>query len=58
MVKTVTSIANGHNPNCFGIDLNKKRRTEMSEYNIYADIASRTGGDVYIGVVGPVRTGN
>ena len=29
----------------------------MSEYNIYADIASRTGGDVYIGVVGPVRTG-
>ncbi len=29
----------------------------MSEYNIYADIASRTGGDIYIGVVGPVRTG-
>ena len=25
--------------------------------NIYQDIASRTGGDVYIGVVGPVRTG-
>ena len=25
--------------------------------SIYADIASRTGGDVYIGVVGPVRTG-
>ena len=24
---------------------------------IYADIASRTGGDIYIGVVGPVRTG-
>ncbi|MBQ7739712.1 MAG: stage IV sporulation protein A [Eubacterium sp.] len=25
--------------------------------NIYADIASRTQGDIYIGVVGPVRTG-
>ena len=29
----------------------------MSDYNIYSDIAKRTGGDVYIGVVGPVRTG-
>lgn len=25
--------------------------------NIYQDIAERTGGDIYIGVVGPVRTG-
>ena len=25
--------------------------------NIYEDIALRTGGDIYIGVVGPVRTG-
>lgn len=25
--------------------------------NIYADISSRTQGDIYIGVVGPVRTG-
>ena len=25
--------------------------------NIYGDIAARTGGDIYIGVVGPVRTG-
>lgn len=25
--------------------------------NIYKDIAKRTGGDIYIGVVGPVRTG-
>jgi len=25
--------------------------------DIYADIAKRTGGDIYIGVVGPVRTG-
>ena len=23
----------------------------------YADIAARTGGNIYIGVVGPVRTG-
>ncbi|MBO5454541.1 MAG: stage IV sporulation protein A [Clostridia bacterium] len=29
----------------------------MSEYNIYQDIATRSDGDVYIGVVGPVRTG-
>ena len=25
--------------------------------NLYQDIATRTGGDIYIGVVGPVRTG-
>lgn len=29
----------------------------MSEHSIYADIAKRTGGDIYIGVVGPVRSG-
>lgn len=29
----------------------------MEEYNIYNDIAERSQGDVYIGVVGPVRTG-
>ncbi|MBE5736428.1 MAG: stage IV sporulation protein A [Clostridiales bacterium] len=29
----------------------------MSNYNIYKDIAERTGGDIYVGVVGPVRTG-
>lgn len=29
----------------------------MIEYSIYDDIAKRTGGDIYIGVVGPVRTG-
>ena len=29
----------------------------MSEYNIYRDISRRNNGDVYIGVVGPVRTG-
>lgn len=29
----------------------------MSEHSIYSDIAQRTGGDIYIGVVGPVRSG-
>ena len=29
----------------------------MEERKIYEDIARRTGGDIYIGVVGPVRTG-
>ena len=29
----------------------------MTDTNIYKDIALRTGGDIYIGVVGPVRTG-
>ncbi|MEG1621510.1 MAG: stage IV sporulation protein A [Oscillospiraceae bacterium] len=29
----------------------------MENYNIYSDIATRTGGDIYIGVVGPVRSG-
>ncbi|HCC34101.1 MAG TPA: stage IV sporulation protein A [Ruminococcaceae bacterium] len=29
----------------------------MEERNIYKDIAQRTQGDIYVGVVGPVRTG-
>lgn len=29
----------------------------MTTASIYQDIAKRTGGDIYIGVVGPVRTG-
>ncbi len=29
----------------------------MDERNVYQDISQRTDGDVYIGVVGPVRTG-
>lgn len=29
----------------------------MEKFDIYNDISSRTGGDIYIGVVGPVRTG-
>lgn len=29
----------------------------MTNISIYDDIAMRTGGDIYIGIVGPVRTG-
>ena len=29
----------------------------MDKYDLYRDIATRTGGDIYVGVVGPVRTG-
>ncbi len=30
---------------------------ENKEYNLYRDIRNRTNGEVYLGVVGPVRTG-
>ena len=30
---------------------------EKSEFDLYKDIQSRTNGEIYIGVVGPVRTG-
>ena len=40
------------------IILNKRKGAViMKESSIYKDIAKRTGDDVYIGVVGPVRTG-
>lgn len=29
----------------------------MENRSIYQDIAMRTGGDIYLGLVGPVRTG-
>lgn len=29
----------------------------MTNTNIYQNITARTGGDIYLGVVGPVRTG-
>lgn len=29
----------------------------MDRFDIYQQIAERTNGDIYIGVVGPVRTG-
>ena len=28
----------------------------MTDTSIYKDISARTNGDIYIGVVGPVRT--
>lgn len=29
----------------------------MEKFDIFEDIARRTGGDIYIGVVGPMRVG-
>lgn len=29
----------------------------MEKFDIYQDISNRTGGDIFVGVVGPVRTG-
>ena len=29
----------------------------MTTTSIYEDIKQRTGGDIYLGIVGPVRTG-
>lgn len=29
----------------------------MDKYNVYEDIYKRTGGEIYLGIVGPVRTG-
>jgi stage IV sporulation protein A len=35
----------------------KPNRVPDSSFNIYKDIQVRTGGEIYLGVVGPVRTG-
>ena len=29
----------------------------MDNINLYNDIKARTGGEIYLGIVGPVRTG-
>ncbi len=42
---------------CKKVDEERKGHNHMLERSIYQDIAERTGGDIYIGVVGPVRTG-
>jgi stage IV sporulation protein A len=34
-----------------------RREAAVEKVNIFRDIAVRTGGDIYLGVVGPVRTG-
>ena len=31
--------------------------TTNKEFDLYKDIQMRTGGEIYIGVIGPVRTG-
>ena len=45
----------------FSISLATIRQTKgivfMNNLEIYEDIANRTDGDIYVGVVGPVRTG-
>ena len=35
----------------------RRRLFLMEELNIYKDISQRTNGDIYLGIVGPVRTG-
>ncbi len=32
-------------------------RNEQKEFDLYKDIQARTAGDIYLGIVGPVRTG-
>lgn len=36
---------------------NMSKLDASQEFNLYRDISQRTGGEIYIGVVGPVRTG-
>ena len=33
------------------------RTGRMEQYNLYKDIQARTNGEIYLGVVGAVRTG-
>ncbi len=37
--------------------MREREKSDMTDTNIYKDISMRTNGDIYIGVVGPVRTG-
>ena len=39
------------------IYLNEIRRLSMEKKDIIKNIAKRSGGDIYLGVVGAVRTG-
>ncbi len=36
---------------------NRGGKDLMEKFNLFKDITERTGGDIYLGVVGPVRTG-
>ena len=38
-------------------DVQVQENVQADMQNLYADISERTGGSIYIGVVGPVRTG-
>lgn len=42
---------------CSYIKVSQIMEEVMERFDIYKDIAQRFGGDVYLGVVGPVRTG-
>lgn len=44
-------------PTYIFIETKLKRGRYMTNHSIYKDIEARTGGDIYIGIVGPVRTG-
>ena len=46
----VTKINNGKGETMSQLDASQ-------EFNLYRDISQRTGGEIYVGVVGPVRTG-
>lgn len=35
----------------------ENKEDNMDNFEIYSDISARTNGDIYVGVVGPVRTG-
>ena len=37
--------------------MDQKQTENPYTQNLYRDIQKRTGGEIYIGVVGPVRTG-
>lgn len=55
-------ICSGHMWILAGIYCSKYRQSQirgmlMQEFQLYKDIQARTGGEIYIGVVGPVRTG-
>ncbi len=32
-------------------------RSQKKEFDLYKDIQNRTNGEIYLGIVGPVRTG-
>ncbi len=51
------SLRNYRRKEALCIRQSQGQEPSMMNTNIYRDIAERTGGNIYIGVVGPVRTG-